>query len=202
MIRFLALFLLLINLSSCGVLRLNESDAIGEYKVSGDYTEGILNLNKDKSFDYKYFMDVGGWCCESKGEWRLYKGKLILKSYQEYKEDYILVRESTNDDPHIELFDEVGALGHSFGVYLEGKYFSADDNGRVDYENIIVDSIKVNHYGLSESASFYRVVNKNSNTFYIKIKGKTLATSYFDDSFRITKNFVKIKKLKYRKIND
>lgn len=190
MTRFIILFLLLISLSSCEALKLSERDVIGRYKFSRDYIGATLVLNEDNTFEYILFMDVGGLCEPTGGEWYLNKGKLVMKSYPEVKNGYIIVKEAITDNPHIELSNEEDFVWD----YIKdvNEYLYTDKDGEV-YLDCHLNVAFVN-------SSTYKVQNKKSNTFYVKVIFRDNCKIYFDDSFKITKSYAKIGEIKYNKL--
>ena len=81
----------LVLVFSCKAQKNTQEIIIGTYETKTEGVFGKVVLNKDSSFLYQY--NAGLIKTESKGNWKLINGDLILKSDEEYLTNQIQVKE-------------------------------------------------------------------------------------------------------------
>ena len=83
-------------LFSCSSL--SKENIYGTYEFKSKISRGLFVL-KDSTFDYSYEVPMNNH--GSKGNWSLNDGKLILLSYEAYKNNYLIVKEDLNQENRI-----------------------------------------------------------------------------------------------------
>jgi len=108
----------------------------GTYKHSTKVGSEIIFINNDSTFHLKSsipFMEY-----ESKGKWSLINNKIYFKSYDEYKNDYVIVQEikENRDTSSVIFIDENNNSIPSVALKLNNIWYEADSKGEI--KNIII----------------------------------------------------------------
>ncbi len=60
--------------------QISTSEIVGIYSQNSGFTQQILELNSDNTFQYRYFFDVGGWRLPIHGNWKIKSDTIFLFS--------------------------------------------------------------------------------------------------------------------------
>ena len=133
----------------------------------------FLKFNSNHTFEF--YSKIPLLISESKGNWYLKNGEIIINSYPEYKNDYFTVEESlkgNDDESIIHVVDEnnYGIYGVDF-IMNQNIYITTNEDGKIilnNYSFNVSDKIEFSSINLSLEKNIYSI--KNSKSTFIKIK--------------------------------
>ena len=126
--------------------------------------------------------------------WTLDRNLLKLKSYDKFKNNYLIVEEKNQEnDGYIQISDIYNLPLQSLNVIIndEKLIFKTDINGKIDVEllkGISIKSIKVESIDLSSDHNIYFTTKEKSNVFIIKIFPKDYEKRFFNNEGYVIKN--------------
>ncbi|MGV7106197.1 hypothetical protein [Flavobacterium sp. U410] len=198
----LALYLLTGTFFSCGSL--TKDDVYGNYEYNSKISKGSLVLSKDY-FEYSYEAPMESY--ESKGNWSFNNNRLLLKSYENYKNNFIIVEEVLDENKRfVRLIDDTDAPIIGATVIINSDLiFQTNEFGEINLKDNKINNIlkiEVELIDLLKEDRVYIPNDKISKSFIIKDIPKDYKKVFFNDSMRIDKNKVIIFNQEYIKNNN
>lgn len=168
-------------LFSCSPL--SKENICGTYEFKSKISRGLFVL-KDSTFDYSYEVPMNNQ--SSKGNWSLNNDKLILLSYEAYKNNYLIVKEDLKQENRIIRLVDADNYGIS-GIEViinSNKIYTTDEDGKIDLTSIedkIINKIEVAYFGISGVQNIYETINNYSASYLIKLIPIDYGKKYFDN---------------------
>lgn len=185
-----------------------DENVIGSYIYNSKIGSEEIHLSDNKLFSYKCQIPLIK--SESKGHWEIKNNILILKSFEEFKNDYFEVVELNQnlDSTIIKVVDEND--NPLAGVNIRIDNFSdnlvTDLSGHIVNENINFSkdlSIKIFSIDLSLGKNEYIVKSNSTKSLIIKIYRKTNEKRYFsNDTLKLKKNKLIFKDIAFKKVRN
>jgi hypothetical protein len=178
----------------------SKSGIYGTYKHSTKVGSEIIEINKDSIFYLKSSIPLMEY--ESKGKWSVIDNKIYFKSFDEYKNDYVLVKEieENNNTSSITFIDENNNSIPYVALNINNKWFDADFYGEI--KNIDIkkgDLIKIKSILLGKD--FEYVIKNNYKSFKVvfKIYSKKNNLIYINEFTPKGKSII-IRNVRFKKI--
>lgn len=190
---------ILFVLFSCSSM--NQNSILGSYKYSSKISFGKLILS-DNIFEYEYNVSLNSF--KSKGTWTFDGNLLVLRSYDFFKNNYMIVEEKKQEESYVQILDRYNLPLQNLNIVINSELiFKTDVNGKVNIKSlngISIKSIKVESIDLSKDNNIYFSAEKNSTLFLIKIIPIDYEKRFFNnESFVVKNNKVIIDNQKYVK---
>ncbi|GGD21313.1 hypothetical protein [Flavobacterium orientale] len=178
-----------------------KQNIIGVYKHQNKIGTEYFEVYEDSTFYLKSNIPLMEY--ESSGKWYMYKNRIYLKSYDSYKNDYVIIEElEAKEGRNSILFtDENDAILPNVILNLNDNWYESNFNGEITNLNLNQnDVLKISHIHLSREFD-YKVLNEfESYVVKIKVYRKNYTFIYLDDEARFNKNLVLLKSKKFKKI--
>lgn len=188
-------------LFSCSSI--SQKNILGSYKYTSKISLGKLFLS-DSIFEYEYEAPLNSY--KSKGSWILDNNLIRLKSYDSFKNNYMIIEEKYQEkEGYMQVLDKYNLPLQNLNIIIndEKLIFKTDINGKIDIKllnNVPVKSIKVESIDLSNDHNIYLSTKQKSNVFLIKIIPIDYEKKFFDnEGFFIKNNQIIIDNQKYIK---
>ncbi len=165
----------------------------------------FLKFNSNHTFEF--YSKIPLLISESKGNWYLKNGEIIINSYPEYKNDYFTVEESlkgNDDESIIHVVDEnnYGIYGVDF-IMNQNIYITTNEDGKIilnNYSFNVSDKIEFSSINLSLEKNIYSIKNSKSTFIKIKIFSKNYEKKYFEnDTIQIKRNKIILNEKSFNK---
>lgn len=198
--NLLLLVLILSSLYSCSPLK--KENFYGTYECKAKIGFGRLIL-KDSMFDFSYEVPMVSY--SSKGTWSISGRKIILKSYDSYRNNYLIVTELPNEkNRKIKLIDANEQPLEEINILINNSVvLKTDDQGEINldfFSDKSINLIEVIYVYLTDDNKIYKAIDTQSSSFVIKTIPVDREKQYFNKRIiRVRKGKIKMNKDEYLK---
>lgn len=184
------------SLYSCSPLKRENYYGTYEYKWKIASSHLIL---KDSMFDFSYEVPMVSY--NSKGTWKMDGRKLILNSYDFYRNNYLIVAEQSGEKNRIiKLIDSNDQPFEDIDIIINNTIIlKTDSKGEINLDLVnekLINTIGIIYIGIKGDNSIYKTINNQSSSFIIKIIPIDYEKTYFK------KEVLKVRKGKIKKNKD
>lgn len=200
--NLLLLVLILSSLYSCSPLK--RENYYGTYEYKWKIASSHLTL-KDSMFDFSYEVPMVSY--SSKGTWSIDGRKIILKSYDSYRNNYLIVTEkSEKKDRIIKLIDANDQPLEDIDIVINNStVLKTDDKGEINLDLVsekFINTIAISYIEIKGNNSIYKTIDSQLSSFIIKIIPDDNSKEYFNNEIlRVRNGKIIIDKIKYLKKN-
>lgn len=180
----LYLFFVFITVTNCGTLK--ETEITGNYLLKTGVGNEYIYFNKDGTFNF--VCQIPLIASKSMGTWKLQENLIILNSYLDYKNDYFVIEDiSEQSDLFIDIVDKENRGIPNVPVIIDNDKtaFYTDLNGRLNLKNIQLnkgDVLKIYPIELSDDKGNIKIEdNLIDKSFRIKVYEKIYEKKYFEN---------------------
>lgn len=196
----LLLVSILSSVYSCSPLK--RENYYGTYEYKWKIASSHLTL-KDSMFDFSYEVPMVSY--SSKGTWSIDGRKIILKSYDSYRNNYLIVTEqSGNKDRIIKLIDSDDQPYEGVDVIINNRIvLKTDDKGEINLDLVsekLINTIAISYIEIKGNNSIYKTIDNQWSSFIIKMIPIDYEKIYFKkEVLKVRKGKIKMKKDEYLK---
>lgn len=200
--NLLLLVLILSSLYSCSPLK--KENYYGTYECWAKIGFGSLIL-KDSMFDFSYEVPMVSY--NSKGTWKMDGRKIILNSYDSYRNNYLIVTEQSGEKNRIiKLIDSNDQPFEDIDIIINNTIIlKTDSKGEINLDSVtekFINTIGIIYIGIKGDNSIYKTINNQSSSFIIKIISDDNSKKYFNNEIlKVRKGNIKMNKDEYLKKN-
>lgn len=200
--NLLLLVLILSSLYSCSPLK--RENYYGTYEYKWKIASSHLTL-KDSMFDFSYEVPMVSY--SSKGTWSIDGRKIILKSYDSYRNNYLIVTEkSEKKDRIIKLIDANDQPLEDIDIVINNStVLKTNNKGEINLDLVnekLIKNIEISYIEIIGDNRIYKTENSQSSSFIIKMIPIDYEKKYFKkEVLKVRKGNIKMDKDEYLKKN-
>jgi hypothetical protein len=198
--NLLLLVLILSSLYSCSPLK--RENYYGTYECRAEIGLRRLILN-DSMFDFSYEAPLRN--LKSKGTWSVNGRKIILNSYDIYRDNYLIVKEQPDEkNRRIVLIDSVDQpYEYIYVIINNNTVLKTNDKGEINldlFSEEPINTIEVNSMYLVGDNNIYKTIDNQSSSFIIKMIPIDYEKKYFKkEVLKVRKGKINMDKDEYLK---
>lgn len=196
----LLLVLILSSLYSCSPLK--KENYYGTYECWAEIGFGRLIL-KDSMFDFSYEAHLSN--LKSKGTWSVDGHKIILNSYNSYRNNYLIVTELHDEkNRKIKIIDANDQPLEDVDIVInDSTVLKTNNKGEINLDLVnekLIKNIEISYIEIIGDNRIYKTENSQSSSFIIKIIPIDYEKIYFKkEVLKVRKGKIKMKKDEYLK---
>lgn len=200
--NLLLLVLILSSLYSCSPLK--KENYYGTYECRAGIGFGRLILN-DSMFDFSYEVPMNNF--GSKGTWSVDGHKIILNSYNSYRNNYLIVTERHDEkNRKIKIIDANDQPLEDIDIVINNStVLKTNNKGEINLDLVnekLIKNIEISYIEIIGDNRIYKTENSQSSSFIIKMIPIDYEKKYFKkEVLKVRKGNIKMDKDEYLKKN-